>query len=80
MDYPGSRRRDVEKTQTRGELAPGMTSNINVGSLVEAASEIADRRLQTLWQLREALLNHDDESALALARRLTGLDEKKKSN
>jgi hypothetical protein len=51
-----------------------MTSDTNLGSLVEVAVEIADRRLQVLEELRAALLSEDDGHALELARQLTGLD------
>jgi hypothetical protein len=49
--------------------------NKNQG-LVDAALEIAERRANTLRQLKAALLSNDDELALSLARKVCGLDEK----
>lgn len=44
--------------------------------LVNAALEIAERRANTLRQLKEALLSNDNELALSLARKVCGLNEK----
>jgi hypothetical protein len=51
-----------------------MMPNANLGSLLEAAVDIANARVQLLGKLREALLRHDDGHALHLARQLTGID------
>ena len=44
--------------------------------LVDAALEIAERRANTLRQLKTALLSNDDAKALSLARKLCGINEK----
>lgn len=44
--------------------------------LVNAALEIAERRADTLRQLKAVLLSNDDELALSLARKVCGLNEK----
>ena len=45
--------------------------------LVEAALEIVERRATTLLRLHNALVRGEDAKALALARKLCGLDEQK---
>lgn len=43
---------------------------------IDAALEIAQRRADTLRELREALVSNDETKALSLARKVCGLDDK----
>jgi hypothetical protein len=45
----------------------------------DAALEIAQRRADTLRELREALVSNDEKKALSLARKVCGLDDKASS-
>jgi hypothetical protein len=51
-----------------------ITQNPSLGGLVDAALEIAGKRLDTLHRLRIALLSRQDAEALGFARLLCGLE------
>ena len=55
--------------------ALGRPSDTADQRLVEAVLEIAERRATTLLRLHHALVRGEDAKALALARKLCGLDE-----
>lgn len=50
----------------------------DLSGTLTAALEIAQRRADTLRQLREALERNDDALALSIARKVCGLNESKK--
>ncbi len=56
-------------------LTPTRAGGDNLNSLFEVALEIAQREQRLMEELRTALEAGDNERALALARKLTGLSE-----
>ena len=57
-----------------------LTEGSRLRGLVEAALQIASRRLDVLGRLRTALVNHEDGEALRFARELCGLETDEASN
>lgn len=56
-------------------LQGGASGSVALGCILDAAYEIARKRRAMLLELRNALLNGDDQAALRHARQLCGLQD-----